>query len=239
MVFPVVMYGWMWDLDHKENWGVKDQCIWTVLLEKALESPLDFKEIHPVHSKENQSWIFIGRTDAKAEAPILWPPDEKNWFTGKDPDAGKDWRQEEKGLAEDEMVGWHHWLNGHESEQAPRVGDGQGSLACWSPWGHKESDMTELNWTEPLGYLSSSYCPDVRALFTLWTGWKCDGNVVFSVSSYTLLPRNNAVLLPGRNGANLWALCCSVLVLILPHTTFQSSLKATLIFLALKRRFLT
>ena len=99
-------------------------------------------------SKGNQSWIFIGSTDAKAEAPILLPPDSKNWLTGKDPDAGKDWRQEEKGTTEDEMVGWHHQLDGHEFEQAPGVGDGQGSLACCSPWGRKESDMTEwLNWS--------------------------------------------------------------------------------------------
>ena len=103
--------------------------------------------IKPVHPKGNKSWIFIGRTDAQAETPILWPPDAKNWLTGKDPDAGKDWRQDEKGIIEDEMVGWHHRLNGHESEQAPGVGDGQGNLACCSPRGHKELDMTEQrNW---------------------------------------------------------------------------------------------
>ena len=112
------------------------------------ESPLDYKEIQPVHPKGNQSWIFIGRTDAEVETPILWPPDVKNWLIGKDPDAGKDWRQEEKGTTEDEMVGWHHRLDGHEFEQAPEVGDGQGSLACCSPWGHKELDTTEqLNWS--------------------------------------------------------------------------------------------
>ena len=111
------------------------------------QSPLDCKEIKPVHPKENQSWIFIGRTDA--DTLILWPPDEKNWLTRKDPDAGKDWRQEEKGTTEDEMVGWHHWLNGREFEQASGVGDGQGSLVCCSPWDRKESDTTEwLNWTE-------------------------------------------------------------------------------------------
>ena len=98
----------------------------------------------------NQFWIFTGRTDAEAETPVLWPPDVKNWLIWKDPDAGEDWRQEEKGTTEDEMVGWHHWLDGHEFEQAPGVGDGQGSLACYSPWGHEELDMTEwLNWTEP------------------------------------------------------------------------------------------
>ena len=124
--------------------------IWrTVVLEKTLESPLDCKEIQPVHPKGNQPWIFIGRTDAEAETPILWPPDATNWFTGRDPDAGKDWRQEKKGKTEDEMVGWHHQLNGHEFEQALGIGEGQGSLVCCSPWGYKELDMTEqLNWPE-------------------------------------------------------------------------------------------
>ena len=140
---------WMWELDYKENWAPKNWCFCTVVLEKTLESPLDCKEIQLVHPKGNQSWIFIGRTDAEAETPILWPPDAKNWLVGKDPDAGKDWSWEEKGLTEDETVGWNHWLDGHEFEQAPGVGDGQGSLASCSPWGHKESDMTKwLNWTE-------------------------------------------------------------------------------------------
>ena len=128
-------------LSGKPSWALKNWCFWTVVLEKTLESPLDCKEIPPVHPKGDQSWIFTGRTDA--EAPILWPPDGKNWFIGKDPDAGKDWRWKEKGIAEDEMAGWHHWLDGHEFEQVPGVGNGQGSLACYSPWGHKESDMTE------------------------------------------------------------------------------------------------
>ena len=117
--------------------------------EKTLESPLDTKEIKPVSPKGNQPWIFIGRADA--EASILWPPDVKSWLIGKDPNAGKDWRKE-KGTTEDEMVGWHHRLNGHEFEQAPGVGEGQGSLACCSPWGHKESDMIVwLNWTDSTG----------------------------------------------------------------------------------------
>ena len=133
---------WMWELDHKENWAPKIWCFWTVVLEKTLESPLDCEEIQPVNPKANQFWIFIGRNDAEAEAPILWP-DVKNWLIGKDPDAGKDWRQEEKGMIEDEMVGWHQRLDGYEFEQTPGVGDGQGGLACCSPWGHKESDMTE------------------------------------------------------------------------------------------------
>ena len=121
--------------------------LWTVVLEKTLMSPLDCKEIQPVHSKGNQSWIFIGRTDV--ETLILWPSDAKNWLIGKDPDAGKDWRQEEKGMTEYEMVGLHYQLDGHKFEQAPGDGDGQGSLVCCSPWGHKESDTTErLNWTD-------------------------------------------------------------------------------------------
>ena len=133
---------WMWELDHKESWVLKNWYVWTVVLEKALESPLDCKEIKPVHPKGNQSWIFIGRNDA--EAPILWPPDVKTWLIRNDPDAGKDWRQEDKGISEDyEMVGWHHWLNEHKVEQAPGDGEGQGSLACCSPWGGKELDRTE------------------------------------------------------------------------------------------------
>ena len=107
---------WMWRLDHKDSWASENWCFWTVVLEKTLESPLDCKEIQPVNPKGDQSWIFIGRTDAEAEAPILWPPDAKNWLIGKDPDAGKDWRWEEKGTTEDEMVGWHHRHNGHEFE---------------------------------------------------------------------------------------------------------------------------
>ena len=131
----------MWELDHKKHWVLRNWCFWTVVLEKALESPLDFKDIKSVNPKGNQSWIFIGRTDA--EALILWPPDAKNWLIGKDPDARKDWRQEEKQTTEDELVGWHHWLNGHEFEQALGVGDGQGGLACCSP-----KSQTLSNWTE-------------------------------------------------------------------------------------------
>ena len=122
-----------------------DWWFWSVALEKTLESPFDYREIQPVNPKGNRSWIFIGRTDA--EAPILWPPYAKNWLIRKDLDAGKDWRQEEKGMTEDEMVGWHHQLDGHEFEQAPGVGDGQGNLLCCSPWGHRELDTTEWrNW---------------------------------------------------------------------------------------------
>ena len=142
-----------WRIDEQIVWAPKNWYFWTVVLEKTLEGPLDCKEIQPVNPKGNQSWIFIGRTDAEAETSVLWPPDEKNWLTGKDPDAGKDWRKEEKGTTENEMVGWHHQLDGHKFEQAPEVGDGQGSLACCSPWDCKELDMIEqLNWTElPIG----------------------------------------------------------------------------------------
>ena len=127
----------------------KNCCFWTVVLEKTLESPLDCKEIQPVHPKGDQSWGFIGRTDVEAETPILWPPDEKSWLIWKDPDAGKDWGQEEKGTTEDEMVGCHHRLNGYGFGWAPGVDDGQGGLVCCNSWGRKESDKTEqLNWTE-------------------------------------------------------------------------------------------
>ena len=121
---------WMWGLDHKESWEQKNRCLWTVVLEKTLESPLDWKETKPVNPKGNRPWIFIERMDAEAEAPIIWSPDAKNWLIEKDPDAGKDWRQEEKGMTEVEMVGWHPRLNGHEFKQALGVGDGQGGLAC-------------------------------------------------------------------------------------------------------------
>ena len=151
MVFPVVMYGC-------ESWTIKkaelqridalELWCWRRLLRRRM-SPLDCKKIQPIHPKGNQSWIFIGRTDVEAETPILWPPDVKNWLIGKDPDAGKDWRQEEKGTTEDEMVRWHHRLNGQEFGWTPGVGDGQGGPACWCSWGHKELDRTEwLNWTE-------------------------------------------------------------------------------------------
>ena len=140
---------WMWKLDYKESWVLKNWYFWTVVLEKTLESPLDCKEIQLVNSKGNQSWIFIGRTDAEAEAPILWPPDVKIWLIRKDSDAGKNWRQKEKGRTEDEMLGWHYWLNGLEFGWTPGVVDGQGDLACCSPWGRKDSDTTEqLNWCE-------------------------------------------------------------------------------------------
>ena len=131
------------DFGHKEGWVPKNWCFWTVV--KTLESPLDCKKIKPVKSKGNQPCMFIGRTNAETEAPILWPPDAKSWLVGKDPDAGKDWGQEKKGTTEDEMIGWHHGFDGHEFEQTPGDSEGQVSLACCSPWESpcKGSDMTE------------------------------------------------------------------------------------------------
>ena len=167
----------MWVLDYKESWAPKNWCFWNVVLEKILESPLDCEEIQLVHPKGDQSWIFIGRADAEAETPKLWPPDATNWLIGKDPDGGKDWRQEEKGTTEDEMVGWHHRLNGHEFERALGVGDGQGSLSCCSPWGLRGSDTTErlnLNlcqWTG-LGDWTASRI----------TGWTAGFSLSFSVN---------------------------------------------------------
>ena len=156
---------WMWELDHKENWIPKNWCFWTVVLENTFESPSDCKEIKPVNPKGNQCWVFTGRTDAEAEGPILWPPDAKNWLIRKDSDAGKDWGQEEKGTKEDEMVRWNHWLDGHEFEQAPGFGDGQASLECCSPWGHKESDTTEqLNW---IGFYTPHSCDNQKCLLLL------------------------------------------------------------------------
>ena len=136
---------WMWELDCEESWVPKNWCFWTVWLEKILESPLDWKEIQPVHPKGNQSWVFIGRTDVKAETPVLWPPDAKSWVNWKDPDAGTDWGQEEKGMTKDELVGWHHRLNGHEFGLTLGVGDGQGGLACCTQR-VRHNWATELNW---------------------------------------------------------------------------------------------
>ena len=167
MVFPVVMYGC-------ESWTLKKaECrridaFWTVVLEKTLESSLDGRKVKPVNPKGNQSWIFVGGTNG--EALILWPPNAKNCLIGKDPDAGKDWRQGEKGMTVDELVGWHHQLNGRKFEQAPGVGDGQESLMCCSPWGFKESDTTEqLNWTELLEKCISKLQLDINSQQSEWS----------------------------------------------------------------------
>ena len=133
---------WMWELNHKEGWAPKNWCFQTVVLEKTLESPLDCKKIKPVNPKGNQPWIFTGRTDIEAKAPILWPPDAKSQFTGKDPDARKDWRQKDKGVTENEMVGWYYWLCGHEFQQTPGDSEGQGGLLCCSSWVHQELGTT-------------------------------------------------------------------------------------------------
>ena len=146
---------WMWELDYKKSWALKNWCFWTVLLEKTLESPLDFKEIQLVLHKGDQSWVFIGRTDVEAETPIIWPPHAKSWLTRKDPDAGKDWGQEEKGTTEDVMAGWHHWLDAHEFGWTPGVGDRQGGLACCSSWFAK-SQTRLSNWTELILPINSS-----------------------------------------------------------------------------------
>ena len=152
-------------LDCEESWVPKNWCFWSVVLEKTLESPLDCKKIQPVHSKGDQSWVFFGRTDAEAETLILWPPRAKSWLIGKDSDAGRGWGQEEKGTTEDEMAGWHHRFDGHESEWTPGTGDGQGGLAYCDSWGRKESDMTERrNWTE-LNWLKT---PVVSAKGSEW-----------------------------------------------------------------------
>ena len=156
---------WMWELDYKESWELKNWCFWTMVLEKTLESPLDCKEIQPVHSEGDQPWISLEGMMLKLKLPILWPPHAKSWLIGKDPDAGRDWGQEEKGTTEDEIVGWHHWLSGHGFGWNLGVGDGQGGLVCCGSWGCKESDMNEwLNWTEQpifsclLAILIELYC---------------------------------------------------------------------------------
>ena len=165
MVFPVVMYG-CGDETIKKGWAQKNWCFWTVVLEKTLESPLDSKEIKPVHPKGDQPWIFIGRTDAKA--PILQSPDRKSQLIGKDPDVGKDKEQEEKGITEDEMVGWHHQLNGHEFEQAPGDSEGQGGLACCSSWGHKESQTWLSDWTTTKLFCKVPERPENWIVWLLW-----------------------------------------------------------------------
>ena len=181
----LMIESWTRELDHKKGWVPKNCCFQTVVLEKTLESPLDCKEIKPVKPKGNQPWIFIGRTDAEAEAPILYPPDVKSWLTGKNPDARKDWEQEEKGTTEDEMVGWHYRLNGHEFEQAPGDSEGQGSLVFCSAWGRKESDTTELlhaSGPDSAGFVELPFLPYLL---------------------YNFSPKNDIIT------QNIWSLCSS------------------------------
>ena len=161
-------------MDHNEGWAPNNWCFWTVVLEKTPESPLDSKEFQPVHSKGDQSWVFIGRTDAEAETPVLWPPHEKSWLIGKDPDAGTFWGQDKKGTTEDEMAGWHYWLDGHQFEWTPGLGDGQGGLVCCDSWVAKcrtpLSDWNELNWTEWYMRLSIFSYACLLSVYLPWWG---------------------------------------------------------------------
>ena len=179
----------MWELDCEESWAPKNWSFWTVVLEKTLESPLDCKEMQPVHSKGDQAWDFFGRNDAKAETLVLWPPHAKSWLIGKDSDAGRDWGQKEKGTTEDEMAGWHHRLDGRASEWTPGVGDGQGGLACCDSWGLQRVGhdwATQLNWVnraQPPSYTTGElpdeqrskhpvHCSRVSAPRMMWRGSK-------------------------------------------------------------------
>ena len=203
----------MWELDCEESWVPKNWCFWTVVLDKTLEIPLDCKEIQPVHSEGDQPWDFFGRNAAKAETPVFWPPHAKSWLTEKDSDAGRDWGQEEKGTTEDEMAGWRHWLDGHVSEWILGVGDGQGGLACFDSWGHKELDMTErLNWTELNWALVSEEPVRLQSMGSL----KVPHNWATSLSLFTFMHwrrkwQPTPVFLPGESqgrgnlvGCRLW-----------------------------------
>ena len=190
----------MWELDGEESWALTNWCFWTVVLEKTLESPLDFKESQPIHSKGDQSWVF-GRNDAKAETPVLWPPHVKSWLIGKDSDAGRDWGQEEKGTTEVEMAGWHHWLDGREFEWTPEVGDEQGGLECCDSWGRKELDTTEwLNWTELMtlandDFLFLSFLQHFLTGILLWEGAFLSSSSLFSLS-FTVIIIFDAQVIP-------------------------------------------
>ena len=211
----------MLELDY-EGWAPKNWCLWTVILEKTLESPLDCKEIQPVHSEGDQPWDFFGTNDAEAETPVLWPPHVKSWLIGKECDAGRDWGQEEKGTTEDEMAGWHHGLDGRESEWTPGVGDGQGGLACCNSWGRKESDTTEqLNWNwiyRSLVYLGR-YIPKYFILFVAMV------NAIVSLISFSTFS-----LLVYRNASNFY-------MLILYPATLLYSLISSSNFLVESLRF--
>ena len=180
---------WMWELDHKEDWVPKDWSFWTVLLEKSLQSSLDCKKMKPVNSKGNQPWILTGRTDAEVEAPILWPYDGKSWLTRKDSDAGKGWKQEEKGTTEDEMVGWHHWLNGCEFEQALADGEGQGNLACCRS--EVTKSQTQLSyWTRPkMKWHYVFLLMKSISILGLWAKSSLFGYPVFQQTTYSIKER--------------------------------------------------
>ena len=182
MVFPVVMYGCeSWTMKKAEHWRIDAFELWCW---KTLDSPLDCKEIQPVHSERDQPWVFFGRNDAKAETPVFWPSHAKSWLIGKDSDAGRDWGQDEKGTTETEMAGWHHWLDGHESEWTPAVGDGQGVLACCHSWGRKESDTTErLIWSDQFGgyiFISHTARWYSRSIFNFLRNSGNSGRLYFS-----------------------------------------------------------
>ena len=223
----------MWELDYEEGWAPKNWCFWTVL-EKTLESPLDCKEIQPDHSKGDWSWVFFERNDAKAEILVLWPPHAKSWLIGKNSDAGRDWGQEEKGMTEDEMAVWHHWLDGHEFEWTPGVGDGQGDLVYCNSWVAKSttrlSDWTELNWCIYVSYLPT-YLPIYLSSMVSQRGlgeevcWMhevvgfgaCDVNsLTSSLLPLSLLPMNSVVKftrftnIPSRGGllGRMWSPVC-------------------------------
>ena len=186
----------MWELDCEEGWAPKNWCFWTVVLEKTFENHLDWKEIQPVHPKGDQSWVFIGRTDAEAETPILWLPHVKCWLIGKDPDAGWDWGQEEKGTTEDEMAGWHHQLDGCEFEWTPGVGDGQGGLACCDSWGRKESHTTErLIWSDNYSHRAVHHIP-MTYLFGTHLYWVINFNCFISyLTEFHLIVQKFLVIL--------------------------------------------
>ena len=207
-----VRVGLWWKLSTVKNW-----CFWTVVLEKTLESTLDWKEIRTVHSKGDQPWDFFGRNDAKAETPILWPPHAKSWLIGKDSDAGRDWGEEEKGMTEDEMAGWHHRLDGCEFEWTPGVGDGQRGLACCNSWGHKESDTTErLNWTELIGLGEAGWgkwrmtATEYRAFRVM----KIYGNWFEECHDYKIVNTIKTTELHTLNGKILWYINCTLRTLL-------------------------
>ena len=183
-----------------------------MVLEKTLESPLGCKEIKPVNHKGDQPWIFIRRTDTEAETPILWPPNVKNWLTGKVPDAGKDWRQEEKGTTENETDGWHHWLDGHEFKQALGAGERQASLACCNPWGHKELEVTErLNW--------STVCLSIHLLTDIWATPRSRIVESYHNSTFNILRNHHTVFHGGYTILHLYVQCTRVSVSPYPHKT--------------------
>ena len=207
------LHVWMWELDYKEIWAPKNWCFWTVMLEKTPESPLNCKEIKPVHPKGNQSWIFIGRIDAEAESPILWPPDVKSQLFGKDPDAGTDWGQEEKRVTEDELFGWHHWLNGHKFEQTPGESEGWGGLACCSLWGRQDLVAKQQQRQIIAQLLRAVPLPNI---WQYWGGSLCNQvhDLISEARLISLLQRNTPlkgcvysyglfVLLYGRNQQNI------------------------------------